>query len=632
MICRSQSTAFLVLLSVVLGCSGHDSLEEQSSSAESRVIHSPASPRMCPHTNVLVRPRDGTCPQEIRGGAGTWEGGSILEPRDTATEPAPRICSYYWNAPPAVAPNTSVVLERVGKWSWDCPRVAAHGDELNAALSARGKASLGDLEWTTNVEFPVRVAVIDTAARTWSDPDNNPHGKAVGTLLRDTACGDSPTCKVKVENFLGLPLIRDTETLPGQTVIRRDVDHGGAFGAHGDLARAIVRAVDAGPTTRMVINLSVGYDTTALLATSLIPDFEDLENTVVLDALRYARCHGALIFAAAGNGPVPAKSGQRAAFPARWTELNALDVATCTQLYGVANFADSTQPLLYAVSAVDFGEEPVLTTRESGQSVLAALGFAAVREDPNGGYTRILTGTSMATATVSGIAAAYMSHLTDAVSPDSIVRDLYSVSGSISAVPKLFPYHSVAASFFTDTRLINRCSVAAKLPNRTTTCTADEAASALEDGVVPDLPDGVPEVSPSGPTDPAVGVESYLYPWLFPQPEGDPVCTSCSLKLTGRRLDLTLRSSFNRTFNLLVKKPSSAALAGFAQGALEDTLVIPIASFGAPETSFSVTLSEEDLATVTAAELTYQVEVDGVTVDANEPVLIEDDAEVVEEF
>jgi hypothetical protein len=580
-------------------------------------------PLECPHTNVLVRlPPRSQCPD-----LSTWDGGAVLPPRIGASEPGPVYCSYYWNAPPEVPPNTDVFAG--SSWEWDCPNVAAHGDraELNAALSAHGQSNLGELTWTANNDSPVHVAVVDTAAGVWSDPDNNPHGKAVGTLIRDTACRNSSNCRVDVRNYLGLPLLRDSETLGNQTVIRRDTTRGGSFGAKGHLAQAIVEAANAAAIgTPTVINLSVAYDTDAPM-TDLRPGANDHSNNVVLEALQYARCRGALIFAAAGNGLVPADPTQPPAFPARWTGLNALDTAACVARYGFARFANPTQPLLYAVSAFDFGRQPLMTTRGRGQSVIAALGFAVVREDPNGGYTRKLSGTSMATANVSAIAATYWSHLSNPgnASPDSIVRDLYSVSTRLTSVtPDFRPYRlRTAPQFFVDTRELNFCSIA-NTGSVPATCTPPKVSATVPDEMIPDLPGDLFATKTEPVPPPPVGKDPWEIPYFRPQPDSDPACESCTIKLGRNRIDLILRKSFKPSSSLrAVVTRASSGIAGFAQGITQEEFVIPIADFDALEVPFSVEVSLEDLAGITAAELTYQVDVEGIDVDTTESMLIE---------
>jgi subtilisin family serine protease len=635
MICRSRTTASLILVSVALGCSSHEAFE-RSGTAEQRLEDLPAVLK-CPRTNVLLRvPYSVPCEDEYPGRGGKWVGGSVTKPREGVRDPQPRFCTYHWDAS-TLGPDTLVLPgEEEEDWQWDCASVGAHGEreDLYAALAAHGKYMLGyDFEWTKDPARTVRVAVIDTAAGSWSDPDNNPHGKAVGTLVRDTACLDTTICPVQVENFLGLPLIRVTNG--SGLVIRQDLVNGGAFGAHGDLARAIVQAVDANPTTPTVINLSVAYDSNELLRSGAA-DPNDFENSAVLEALQYARCHDALVLAAAGNGRVPAIANQKPALPARWTGQQALDATTCDNRYNVTPRSGGG-PLLYAVSAVDFGANPLVNTRGKGQSVLAALGFAVVRDDPNGGYTRILSGTSMATATVSGIAAALWSRAPEGTSGDQIIRELYASTHSPKiAAPAHFAPHQADTSpkFFEIAHRITHCSIAGTTFG-VATCSLPAPVTTVPDSVVPDLPEDSLKGSLLDAYDPDRGVYPLDFPWLRPQPESQPGCTSCSVKLKSNKIDLVLRSGFSvkdNALRLLVKKSSAARIAGFAQNLTGEETVEPIADFNKESVPFSVDLDDAELGTPSAAELSYQVEVDDVTVDLTESVLLEPETDVVQEF
>jgi hypothetical protein len=581
-------------------------------------------PTECPQTNVLLAmPSKDACPEEIAGAGGKWVGGWLLRAPHSENDPRPHLCSYFWEAPARNAPDTRVLPNAEGAWQWDCPRVAAHGDyaAMNQALAELGRAHLGSIEWKSNAPpDPVRIAVVDTAAGSWQDPDNNPHGRAVGALALDTACPDAASCNTSVENFLGLPLYRD-RTPNGGAVIRRDIQHGGAFGAPGHVARAILDAVNAAPDQRTILNLSLAYESDELPA-SLLPKRTDLANRAVLEALRYARCHGALILAAAGNGPVPAEPGQAPGLPARWTALPGLSEKQCRERFGIAHQASADVPLLYAVSGHDFNARPLLTTREAGQSVFAALGFAAVREEPNGGYTRILTGTSVATAAVSGIAALLWGHAGD-MSPDRVMRELYAGSKITTISPDFNPFEpALAAPSFDTVRRITRCSIASPALGLAVCTELADPIAALPANTLPGLPAGAPELLANAPTEPRRGVSPWTFPFVFPQPPGEPACGTCTWRFGPHRLDLALRPSFPvGTVSNMQLLASGASFAGVAALSSGTSGVTPIADIIADTDPFSVLL-EEGLV-VTSAELTYEIDIDGVPVDVTESVVLE---------
>ncbi|HET7540377.1 MAG TPA: S8/S53 family peptidase [Polyangiaceae bacterium] len=637
----------------------------------------------CPQTDVLIRVNENeSCPETTPG----WVGGPLIKTPHVSDDsgapgtndakkpalftPLDRFCSYSWNGRPeqfADHPPPAPHSQRSSDLVWDCPRIAAHTtpttvepllepvrttDGLNAVLAARGRAELGSIEWTPPMATPpatpatptspattatpiitpatpatVTIAVVDTAASSWSDPDNNPHGKAVGVLARDTACGDQTNCGVQLKNYLGMPLRREPISTGG-AFIRRDVQHGGSFGAHAHLVRAIVAAVDEERDEanaqqrdpRLVLNLSLAYESE--LPSTLVPAADDFENRVVLEALYYARCNGALILAAAGNGPVPAKAGQLPGLPARWTGLPALDQTECNKRFGVARFSAGTGPLVYAVSGLDFAAQPLLTTRGAGQSTIAALGYMAVREDPGGGYTRRLTGTSISTATLSGIVASVWSHAL--LNPDLIMDALYAKGVPTSIASDFAPFGKSS----TPVHRITRCTIADAFPGLAS-CVADPPTpdAALPPGTLPELPEG-PEQPPFESV--SAAVSPWKYPWIEPQPSGEPVCGACSLG--SRTLSLALRLSSLNSVNymrLLARKAAGASFTGgyASRDDGEDLLIADIPNLQTDP--FSVPL-DDSFTDIVSAELSYQIMVDRTPVDETESVLIQDPPETDE--
>jgi len=619
----------------------------------------PEQPLECPNTNVLIRVDKNDeqgCPKSTPG----WVGGELMDAVDPAADRPPptsngdtppstdaakkiallprvdRFCSYYWNGAPGQYASAQPPLPPSGVSSdrtWDCAQVSAHGgtDDLNAVLASHGREELGTLSWKLDTDadtFPVRIAVVDTAAGSWSDPDNNPHGKAVGTLALDTACADQTSCKVNVENYLGLPLYREEVASPANgAVVRRDIEHGGSFGARGDLVRAILDAVNAAPAEiPLVLNLSLAYEAEL---PGLLPTAGDFPDRVVLEALYYARCRGALILAAAGNGSVPADPEQHAGFPARWTGLPALSDQQCRDRFGISRFGNPITdpgPLLYAVSAVDFAAKPLLTTRGKGQSLIAALGFQAVRMEPGGSYTRRLTGTSMATATVSGITASAWSH-DPSLSPDVLMRRLYNASAPIGSRADFAPVGYAGR----EVRRITHCSIA-KAFTRMAKCVDDPTPEAA-------ILAGTPPVQTADAAQPEPSWtitddhHSWDLPWLFPQPIGDPGCGACSM--VPGQLNLAFRASFLNGsvsyLRLLARKPAPQNIAGIMNltggGSADDSSDLLVEDIPEPQTApFNVPL--DDLFDgSSAAELGYKIQIAGVTFDTTESVLIQESSD-----
>ena len=589
-------------------------------------------PTACPKTNGLLRvPTSRTCDSALKPsgpGGGEWVGGFLLDASDVA---GGRFCAYSWvgagqpPSPPAPLPDTT--------WQWDCPRVSAQApaNQLNQALASHGQAELGTLTWNTVPLSPVRIAVVDTAAGAWTEPDNNPHGLAVGALALDTACGgDQANCLIHTSSYLGLPLYRGRPRDGVQgAVIRKDLQHGGSFGARQHLVRAILKVIESAPNVRTVLNLSLSYEPDTDFKDQLAADFHpvdaDLADRAVLDTLYRARCNGILIVTAAGNGPVPADPDQTEGFPARWTTFPALSKNECLRRFGVARFSDSTAPLLYAVSGLDYASRPLLTTRGKGQSTIAALGFQAVRELPNGSYTRRMTGTSMATAAVSGIVASLWSHV-PSKAPDELMRALVAHGTPTAILPDFAPFPAgQAGPPLGDVRRLTRCSIADAFP-ALASCSLPSSDASVPGGTVPALPPGSPERVAQAPAPFDPGARPEDFPWIFPQPIGEPGCGACSLSLG--RLNLAFRQSFplNLISNLKLVAISNLALQShtlLAAQTLNSGSSLEAAVPNPQLDPFGVTL-DLSFAGATAAELTYQFKIsDDTVIDATESVIIE---------
>jgi hypothetical protein len=272
----------------------------------------------------------------------------------------------------------------------------------------------------------VVVAVVDTAVVPYDQKelDRSQHGRAVGRMIARLACENPDTCAL-VRNYLGLPVF-------GNGREDRDPDKGGNRGTQPDLADAIRATLNewerqpVAARPRLIINLSVGWhavherlDPSELrtlpvgkpLAYVSRPERSSLGSDYVRAVLERARCAGALIVAAAGN----AIGDDRVlpVYPGGWETEPALSAEQCKRR-GFLIPEDDTGPLVYAASAVDEYGAPLANTREApstklpgGLATRAALGQAIVSHDPRSpdGFTPLLSGTSMAAAVISGVAA-----------------------------------------------------------------------------------------------------------------------------------------------------------------------------------------------------------------------------------
>ncbi len=351
----------------------------------------------------------------------------------------------------------------------DCIDTAPLAFEDDASAWARqelfrragGVDSLPPSAMDPSLPLPVRLVAADTS------PDallggiavgQSRHGDTVAHVARDLACpkGEAAACAAHVTTALGLPRFDLANPLSTDPV------RGGFFGTEGDLAQSIERLVltwrdevtKGQGDPRLVINLSVGWEDDpernncdpANLAAN--PESLGPPARAVLDAMRYATCHGALILAAAGNhtgGPAPSSG---LVCPARWEEIPAPDPKTCAEFVGNSfaaawmeqwpNLPRRPAPgqvpydrIVYAVGGVDHGDDPLVPTRPLARPRIAALGLlasawdtslnAAVTPNANGqppAPSPLITGSSVSTAVVSAIAASLWAYNPTRTAPE----------------------------------------------------------------------------------------------------------------------------------------------------------------------------------------------------------------------
>ena len=280
------------------------------------------------------------------------------------------------------------------------------------------------------------LTLLDTSATGGVDgsgPGNGPtHGHILGLTLqralapfRNDGQGD-----VRVRHRIGMPLSRVSEA----GAVQWDVEGGGDFGGVDWLAVAAVRAVetwrgsggtdpssdpDAEP---LVLNLSLGFhERGPEWGAAADPAAWRMDVQALYDALRYARCRGALVLAASGNrtGGRDAARGNVALdddpmLPGHWAhpdhDVSAWDCACdfeveapwsdgtpdCTQAEPVGS---PSEPLVHAVGGLGFDAAPIELSRPDLPPLMAPAQHAAA--DASG----VLTGTSVASAVVSGQAA-----------------------------------------------------------------------------------------------------------------------------------------------------------------------------------------------------------------------------------
>lgn len=362
--------------------------------------------------NLSDHAEETSCP----AGTADWEVVTLnFDPPETGIVPEQmnKYCAYDWagtgNPDPTSLPGGQAWL------SADCYAVGTAG-EISQPIGEFVRDT-----FLRGVDRPdalpanptkIALAVVDTSPTTWQSGAPGigqfEHGRSVATAARRLSCYGG-TCAADVLPVLGLP-----RTAPDVV----DTDDGGHFGYQSELAEGIYEAVRIWKTQnypRLVINLSVGWQ--ARFGGSQNPATDKASVRMVWDAIRYARCHGALVFAAAGNKGYVAEYDSHALFPAAWVEQLEPKKATCTGIVPArANGLTDTpvDSLIVPVAGLNRHDEPLHNARPYTRTTIEAPGAnVAVWDVQNSSLRSTLTGSSMATGAVSGAAAALWAYHPD---------------------------------------------------------------------------------------------------------------------------------------------------------------------------------------------------------------------------
>jgi hypothetical protein len=288
------------------------------------------------------------------------------------------------------------------------------------------------------------VAVVDSSPHGYSAGEPGigryHHGLVMGEIIRELGCPAGPSapgsaCVAQISNHLALDLLA-----PGV----HDPLNGGIFGQQTLTARAVHGALkdwdlhnaSATPETRqprLVINLSVGWDGAYGGAYNVVTDLPAPVRAVHA-AITHAVCRGAVVIASAGNDPGGPNPAPGPAFPAGWEMKPAPTASQCAEMEGPAYSsggefpifpssppASVYQPLVFAAGGVRGDDQSIAIARTGGRPRLAAPAAHALakvtRPDGSVGPTDMYTGTSVAAAVASGVAATvwgYRPHLSGA--------------------------------------------------------------------------------------------------------------------------------------------------------------------------------------------------------------------------
>ncbi len=297
----------------------------------------------------------------------------------------------------------------------DPPSAPAEGtaklDEIQSSKLARDflyEVGDTDLPLEPTGAPNVRLTVLDTVATAEGAPDSLPagcidHGFGIAHIARELSCGDRG-CAASLSTQLALPLPEagSPREMAGKTAC-------GGYGTPGDLAVALRAAVDGwldrkaqtGITARrehLILNLSLGWDPRVLHEQLGAIDPEDhlnAEELAVYDALAYAAERGALAISAAGNligGKMP-EFGPT--LPAGWD----------AKPPAFPLLPPSEERVVWAVGGIARGGHRLANARPGAEPSLVTYGDHAVVKLAPGRFTKPLTGTSVAAAVASSVAA-----------------------------------------------------------------------------------------------------------------------------------------------------------------------------------------------------------------------------------
>lgn len=306
----------------------------------------------------------------------------------------------------------------------------ASNPSVRAALATAYRKEIGIVPsgvkqsvYMNNQTLP-RVAVIDTVPANYdlttayaAATPRAQHGLAMAEIIGDVRCPNGESnCRTRtffVDAYRTKPI--DPAVFPSSDTL----------GSMSTLAQAILDAVDTNDANEtkapLILNLSLGWDPHRYGTISRQPG--DTHVTMLRNAtstssttvraihaaMAYAVCRGALPIAAAGNNTGGACEEQGPLAPAAWEQIKAPTQQECKELFGIndAPVAASGR-LVYAAGGVESGKMIPIARKGSRPRRLVAAFQAVAGMDWR--TTDPWTGTSVAAAGLSGLAAMVWSH------------------------------------------------------------------------------------------------------------------------------------------------------------------------------------------------------------------------------
>jgi hypothetical protein len=395
------------------------------------------------------------------------------------------------------------------------------------------------------------VAAVDSAKREVTTDEASTgtyeHGELVGRIAR-TVGGSSKA--LAVLSTTALPRLQNGAASAS----------GGYYGYTTDVALAIVDAVDAWAnrtalekTKRpLVINLSMGWDTvnyTGASLTTLSASSAYSATSVtnhpqrnVFLAIQYANCAGALVLSAAGNKAQGSPANDTLMLPAAWEAVPAPTALQC-ESYGLrarANRVATDGRMTYAIGGVDGADKPLFNSRGAGQPRLVAYGDAVAvsRATSVVDHTGVMTGTSVATALASSIAA-YAWSFGPLFTAHDIAAMMYTESLNLGAATTACSYGAAC-----QTKRVSLCELASKVRGVALGCASvapyngKKVRAGVDPTTVATFTKAIGTASLSSPT----AVNSVVNPQVRPMP-GSGGCSLCGLSGSTAYFDISYPSS-----------------------------------------------------------------------------------------
>lgn len=366
-----------------------------------------------------------------------------------------RFCQYTWTgaAPPPSRPSSSAFLIVDPDYDVLVPQGSLAKDpEVREALNQiyRTMLDLGPIRSAKkqllydpkkNAKV-AEVAVIDT---TQDSADHGVHGRAMAEIINEVRCpAREAKCRAHLSFYNAFPWISTTAAL--------SYSSSEPLGSLGSLSQEIYRAVSQWRTAHpdgttgapLILNLSLAWDPGAgnkspawapddwkLPPWDIPPNQGDeaLELNrqwpatvqAVHAALVYASCFDVLTIAAAGNSTRGAEVQTGALAPAKWEKLLAPTQKTCRELFGAievdrarrpgnSDISVERSPLVYAVRGRMTGIGNALPNSRKGSTSLQISPASHVVAGAGRSRTDPWSGSSVAAATYSGLAATLWSY------------------------------------------------------------------------------------------------------------------------------------------------------------------------------------------------------------------------------